>query len=85
MKKSLIITLIGLFIISSSAYARTTYNSDNTIKESSTIRGQERARQEMIQQKQEAQRQQVAAAAKIEIPEIIGYEDSYGDLITDEN
>ena len=82
MEKTLIITLIGLFIISSSAYARTTYNSDNTINESSTIRGQQRARQEMIEQKQEEQRQQVAAAAKINLPEIAGYE--YTEIEVDE-
>ncbi len=71
MKKYLVLSLVAMFVISSSAYARTTYNSDNTIKESSTIRAQQKLREEqkMLKKEMEQKAAQAAAAAKINYEE----------------
>lgn len=66
MKKILALSFVALFAISSSAFARTIYNKDNTIKVSGTIRAQQKQRQEMLAEKREIKRQ-AAAAAKLNI------------------
>lgn len=67
MKKILTLSLIALFVISSSTIARTTYNKDNSIRVSGTIRAQQKMRREIIAEKREIKRQ-AAAAAKLNIP-----------------
>lgn len=61
MKKILILTIISILFVSPLTYARTVYNSDNTINKSGTIRGQKRYKEQVRTEK-------VQAAAAAEIP-----------------
>ncbi len=64
MKKFFSIFVLTSLMLSMSVLARTTYNPDNTINVSSTIRGQKKLRQEQkIAEKN--RRMEAAAAAKI--------------------
>ncbi len=65
MKKFFSILVLTSLMLSMSVLARTTYNPDNTINISSTIRGQKKLRQEQkIAQKN--RKMEAAAAAKID-------------------
>ena len=60
MKKVISVSLMLLFGLSVSTFARTTYNPDNTINVSSTIRGQKKLREQRISERRKFE--QAAAA-----------------------
>ena len=65
MKKILSLFILSLFMLVPVTFARTTYNSDNTINVSNTIRGQKKVReQNRLERKKKIQ--QAAAAAKVD-------------------
>ena len=65
MKKFFSLFVLSTIMLTMGAIARTTYNPDNTINVSSTIRGQKKLRQEQ-RMAQKIKREEAAAAAKID-------------------
>ena len=69
MKKVISVSLMLLFGLTCCSFARTTYNPDNTINVSSTIRGQKRLREQRISERRKIEHT-AAAAAKIRYEEL---------------
>ncbi len=84
MKKVISVSLMLLFGLSVSAFARTTYNPDNTINVSSTIRGQKKLREQRISERRKFE-QAAAAAAKINYVEFDSDDSEVVEMPTKQN